>query len=69
MLFARWTWELGVRRVGAGVFKWKSFKPMYLGYCQLVYPWIGAFRSLRLAIDRKAKVYVKHSPTLSERAA
>jgi cellulose synthase/poly-beta-1,6-N-acetylglucosamine synthase-like glycosyltransferase len=57
-LFATWMWELGVRRVGAGLLKWRSTRPMYLGYCQLVYPWIGAVRSLRLRIDRDAQVFV-----------
>jgi cellulose synthase/poly-beta-1,6-N-acetylglucosamine synthase-like glycosyltransferase len=68
-LFARWTWELGVRRVGAGLFKWRSFKPMYLGYCQLVYPWIGAVQSLRLPVDRTTTLYVNRPQKLSERAA
>src|ERR1700674_2612312 len=56
-LFAKWAWELGVRRVGAGLLKWKSVKPMYLGYCQLLYPWLGAFRSLGFSIHRRTVVY------------
>lgn len=56
-LFATWTWELGVRRVGAGLLKWRSVRPMYFGYCQLVYPWIGAVRSLRYSVDRRLIVY------------
>jgi glycosyltransferase involved in cell wall biosynthesis len=67
-LFARWTWELGVRRVGAGLLKWRSIKPMYFGYCQLVYPWIGAVRSLSQPVDRISKVYAKRSPGVSELA-
>ena len=56
-LFAAWLWQLGVRRVGAGLLKWRSPKVMYLGYVQLVYPWIGAWRSLRFAIDRERARY------------
>jgi GT2 family glycosyltransferase len=56
-LFATWTWELGVRRVGAGLLKWRSLRPMFLGYCQLVYPWVGAIRSLGYSIDRRTRVY------------
>ena len=56
-LFLRWTWELGVRRVGAGLLKWRSTRPMYLGYCQLVYPWIGMARSLRRKIDPRTITY------------
>lgn len=68
-LLATWIWELGVRRVGAGLLKWRSIRPMYFGYCQLVYPWIGAARSLRLPIDRTAKVYERQSIKLAERTA
>lgn len=67
-LFATWTWELGVRRIGAGLLKWRSVKPMYIGYCQLVYPWIGAARSLRLPIDRRTKVYAGHPMRWADRS-
>jgi cellulose synthase/poly-beta-1,6-N-acetylglucosamine synthase-like glycosyltransferase len=67
-LFATWIWELGVRRVGAGLFKWRSLKPIYLGYCQLVYPWIGAARSLRFAIDDRSTLYLGESQGSTARA-
>jgi hypothetical protein len=57
-LLATWMWQLGVRRVGAGIFKWRSFKTMYLGYCQIVYPWVGVARSLRHPVDRDRLLYV-----------
>jgi len=56
-LFATWTWELGVRRVGSGLLKWHSRKPMYLGYCQLVYPWVGLVRSFGRRVDPKLMLY------------
>jgi glycosyltransferase involved in cell wall biosynthesis len=56
-LLARWIWELGVRRLAAGLLKWRSVRPMYLGYCQLVYPWIGVARALRWPIDPEHRVY------------
>ncbi len=58
-LFCTWTWQLGVRRVGAGLIKWRSVRPMYLGYCQLVYPWLGVLRSLRHGVDRGQMLYVQ----------
>jgi len=58
-LFATWFWQLGVRRVGAGLLKWRSTRPMYLGYCQLVYPWIGVLRSLSARVDAERMVYVE----------
>jgi glycosyltransferase involved in cell wall biosynthesis len=64
VLFARWTWELGVRRVGAGLLKWRSAKPMYLGYCQLTYPLIGMLLSLRVPIDRQKRVYTESRASL-----
>jgi len=57
VLYAKWTWELGVRRVGAGLLKWRSTRPMYLGYCQLTYPLIGMLQALRFPIDRERRVY------------
>lgn len=57
-LAATWMWQLGVRRVGSGLLKWRSLKTMYLGYCQLVYPWVGALRSLRRQVDPATVTYV-----------
>jgi GT2 family glycosyltransferase len=57
-LFCAWTWQLGVRRVGAGILKWRSTRPMYLGYCQLVYPCVGVVRSLRYGVDAGRMLYV-----------
>jgi GT2 family glycosyltransferase len=57
-LFCTWSWQLGVRRVGAGLLKWRSTHPMYLGYCQLVYPWVGVLRSLRHGVDPDQMLYV-----------
>lgn len=57
-LFHVWMWELGVRRLAAGLFKWRSAKVMYLGYCQFLYPWLGVLASLRYRVDRKRKTYV-----------
>jgi len=62
-LLATWIWQLGVRRLGAGLLKWRSLKTMYLGYCQLVYPWVGVARSLRYGVDRTLAVYVEPDPS------
>ncbi len=56
-LLATWVWQLGVRRLGAGLLKWRSARNMYLGYCQLVYPWLGILRSLPLRVDRAGRTY------------
>jgi cellulose synthase/poly-beta-1,6-N-acetylglucosamine synthase-like glycosyltransferase len=53
-----WVWQLGVRRVGAGILKWRSVKVTYLGYCQLVYPLLGFMESLRLRVDPRRRLYV-----------
>lgn len=60
-LLGVWVWQLGVRRTGAGLLKWRSTKTMYLGYCQMVYPWVGIWRSLRHRIDRRTTVYLDPS--------
>jgi cellulose synthase/poly-beta-1,6-N-acetylglucosamine synthase-like glycosyltransferase len=56
-LLASWIWQLGVRRVGAGLLKWRNPKVVYLGYCQLVYPLLGVVRSLRFGIERDRLLY------------
>ncbi len=61
-LFATWVWQLGVRRLGAGLLKWRSLQPVELGWCQLVYPWAGVARSLRLPVDRELMVYRSLGP-------
>lgn len=61
-LLLTWIWQLGVRRVGAGLLKWRSAKTVYLGYCQLVYPWLGISRSLSHRVDSHAIVYRESNP-------
>ena len=56
-LLATWIWQLGVRRVGAGLLKWRSLRVMHLGLIQLAYPWLGAWRSIRYPVDRQRMVY------------
>jgi GT2 family glycosyltransferase len=58
-LLATWMWQLGVRRVAAGLLKWRNTKTVYLGYCQLVYPWVGILRSLGRPVDRRLLTYVE----------
>ena len=53
-----WVWQLGVRRMAAGVLKWRNPKVVHLGYCQLIYPWVGIWKSLRHKIDRTKGVYI-----------
>lgn len=57
-LLGVWMWQLGVRRVGAGLLKWRSRKVIYLGFTQLVYPWVGVWRSLRFPVDTATMTYV-----------
>jgi GT2 family glycosyltransferase len=57
-LLATWIWQLGVRRVAAGLLKWRNGRVVYLGYCQLLYPWIGLLLSLRCSVDKARVVYV-----------
>jgi GT2 family glycosyltransferase len=57
-LLATWVWELGVRRLGAGLLKWHSLDVMYLGYCQLIYPWLGMIRALRYQVDPRSTTYI-----------
>jgi len=57
VLFSTWVWQLGVRRIGAGLLKWRNPRNIYLGYCQIVYPFLGLWRSLSYPLDRRRGVY------------
>jgi GT2 family glycosyltransferase len=56
--FLRWIWHLGVRRFLSGVLRWRNRKVVYLAYCQLLYPWLGVWKSLRYPIDRQSVTYI-----------
>jgi len=56
-LLAAWVWRYGMRRVGDGALKRRDPRTVYLGFCQLVYPWIGLWRSLRYPIDHRNGAY------------
>ena len=43
--------------MAAGAFKWRNARVVYLGYCQLVFPWVGLIRSRRMRITRKNLLY------------
>jgi len=66
-LMATWTWQLGVRRLGAGLLKWRSRKVMYLGFTQLLYPWVGLWRSFRFDVDTARAIYLPETPLVSGR--
>ena len=66
-LLATWIWQLGVRRFGAGLLKWRSRKVMYLGFTQLVYPWVGVWRSFRFGVDTARTIYLPEMPPVSDR--
>jgi len=58
-LLILWVWQLGIRRIAAGLLKWRDPKNVYLGYCQIVYPWVGIWRSRAYRIDPERGVYVQ----------
>ena len=66
-LLATWIWQLGVRRLGAGLLKWRSRKVMYLGFTQLLYPWVGVWRSFRFGVDTARTIYLPEMALVSDR--
>lgn len=65
-LLATWMWQLGVRRVGAGLLKWRSRRVMYLGFAQLVYPWVGMLRSFQFLVNADNLTYVAKATAATE---
>lgn len=60
-LLLLWIWQLGFRRIGSGLLKWHSRKVIYLGYCQVIYPWIGIWRSIHYSLNLRYCTYVLSS--------
>ncbi len=57
VLFFTWVWQLGMRRLGSGLLKQRSPRNVYLGYCQIIYPFLGLWRSRSYPLDRRRGVY------------
>ncbi len=57
-LLADWMLQQGVRQIFSGIFKWRSWQKTYVGFLQLVYPWLGLINGMKYAIDPQSKVYV-----------
>lgn len=56
-LLVDWMLQQGVRQVLSGIFKWRSWQKSYVGFLQLIYPWVGLIYSLKYTIDPQSKVY------------
>ena len=57
-LLVDWMLQQGVRQIFSGIFKWQSWQKTYVGFLQLVYPWLGLIYSMKYAIDPQGKVYI-----------
>lgn len=49
--FRTWVWHMAVRRLGAGLLKWRNVQVMRLAVLQLWYPWVGATAARRYRIN------------------
>lgn len=56
-LLVDWMLQQGVRQILSGIFKWRSWQKIYVGFLQLVYPWLGLIYCLKYTIDPQSKVY------------
>ena len=52
-----WVLDQGVRQMVSGVLKWQSWQKVYVGWLQVIYPWVGVLLGLRHPIDRKHVLY------------
>ncbi len=51
-MLAAWVWQMGVRRSGAGLLKWRSFKVVRLALLQFWWPLVGLWLAHRQPVDR-----------------
>jgi GT2 family glycosyltransferase len=56
-ILLEWLIGQGLRQVLSGAVKWRSWQKVMIGLLQLIYPWVGLFRSLRSPIDREQQRY------------
>lgn len=68
-LMVGWLAQLGFRQMLSGIFKWQSWKKTYIGFFQLIYPWIGFIKAFNYPVDSKNKVFAhkKTSPITTPR--
>jgi glycosyltransferase involved in cell wall biosynthesis len=58
-LMVGWFIQLGIRQMLSGIFKWHSWQKTYIGFFQLIYPWIGFFRGFKYGVDSEKKIYTR----------
>jgi len=59
-LFAEWLFDQGLRQVLSGLFKWRSWQKMYVGWLQMIYPWVGLVAGMRYRVDPRTLVYLEN---------
>lgn len=57
-LLKEWIIQMGFRQILSGIFKHTSWKKIYAGLLQLVYPWVGMWHGSQYAINKKHLVYI-----------
>lgn len=57
-LLSDWIIQMGFRQILSGLFKWQSWQKIYVGFLQLIYPWVGLWRSRQYSIDPTYRVYI-----------
>jgi glycosyltransferase involved in cell wall biosynthesis len=57
-LLKEWIIQMGFRQILSGIFKHKSWKKIYVGLLQLIYPWVGMWHSKQYIIDKQYTMYV-----------
>ncbi len=58
-LLGEWVVDQGVRQMLSGLLKWHSRQKFEIGWLQVVYPWVGLWRSLKYPVDREKILYRK----------
>ncbi len=57
-LLLEWIWSQGLRQMASGILRWQSWEKFYVGWTQVVYPFVGLRMGSRYRISKEHSVYL-----------
>ena len=57
LLLLEWVWGQGFRQMASGLLRWQSWEKFFIGWTQVIYPFVGLWMSRRYPISDHECVY------------
>ena len=58
LLLLEWIWSQGVRQMASGALRWHSWEKFYVGWLQVIYPFVGLNMGRRYRLSDTHCVYL-----------